>query len=102
MEKNVIEGLQNALKQFSIANIAMLNAITAAVNNSPNKTFELETNLFSFIKGKLVIKEDKESLWGLCIYDRTENAEERLTPIKYLNSTQLSSLCIEILTRNEK
>ena len=102
MEKNVIEGLQNALKQFSIANIAMLDAITAAVNNSVNKTFELETNLFSFIKGKLVIREGKENFLGLCVYDKTENAEERLIPIKYLNSTQLSALCVEILRKNEK
>ena len=102
MEKNVIEGLQSALKQFSIANIAMIDAITAVVNNSPNKTFELDTNLFSFIKGKLVIKEDKENILGLCVYDRTENAEERIIPVKYLNSNQLSALCIEILTKNEK
>jgi hypothetical protein len=102
MEKNVIEGLQSALKKFSIASIAMINAITAVVNNSVNKTFELDTNLFSFINGKLVIKEDKENGLGLCVYDKTENAEERVIPVKYLNSTQLSSLCIEILTRNEK
>jgi hypothetical protein len=80
----------------------MIDAITAVVNNSVNKTFELDTNLFSFIKGKLVIKEDKGSLWGLCVYDRTENAEERLIPVNYLNSNQLFDLCIEILTRNEK
>lgn len=102
MEKNVIEGLQSALKKFSIANIAMIDAITAVVNNSPDKTFELDTNLFSFIKGKLVIKEDNENILGPCVYDRTENAEERIIAVKYLHSSQLSSLCIEILTRNEK